>query len=45
MCGVFCGVALKDGLVRIVHTFEGRLEAFKFPPRIAKRLQDYVDYT
>lgn len=38
-------VALKNGLVRIVQTFGERLSAFRFPPRIAKILQEYVDYT
>ncbi|CAL1710388.1 unnamed protein product [Somion occarium] len=37
--------ALKNGLVRIVQTFGERLSAFRFPPRIAKILQEYVDYT
>ena len=35
--------AVKDGLVRIVQTFGERLEAFRFPPRVARRLQEYVD--
>jgi nucleoporin NDC1 len=37
--------ALKEGVMRIVRTFGDRLVAFKFPPRIARRLQEYVDYS
>ncbi|GJE99489.1 nucleoporin protein Ndc1-Nup [Phanerochaete sordida] len=35
---------LKDGIVRIVRTFGDKLSAFKFPPRIARKLQGFVDY-
>ena len=37
-------LALKEGIVRIVRTFGERLSAFKFPPRIAHKLQGFVDY-
>ncbi|KAI0367282.1 hypothetical protein BV20DRAFT_970683 [Pilatotrama ljubarskyi] len=36
--------AIKDGIVQIVRTFGDKLAAFKFPPRIAKKLQGFVDY-
>ena len=39
-----CFAALKDGIVRIVRTFGDKLSAFKFPPRIARKLQGFVDY-
>lgn len=35
---------LKDGVVRIVRTFGDKLAAFKFPPRIARQLQGFIDY-
>jgi len=35
--------ALKIGVEEIVETFGGTLSAFKFPPRIASKLQGYVD--
>ncbi|KAJ3479451.1 hypothetical protein NLI96_g9046 [Meripilus lineatus] len=38
------GDALKDGIVKIVTTFGDRLNAFKFPPRIARKLQGFIDY-
>ncbi|KAI0055711.1 hypothetical protein BV25DRAFT_1903556, partial [Artomyces pyxidatus] len=37
--------ALKEGIVRVVKTFDGKLVAFKFPPNIARKLQGFVDYT
>ncbi|TCD63234.1 hypothetical protein EIP91_005819 [Steccherinum ochraceum] len=39
------GDALKAGLVHIAQTFGHRLAAFKFPPRIANKLQGFVDYS
>ncbi|KAF7303892.1 hypothetical protein MIND_00619300 [Mycena indigotica] len=39
------GDALKDGIARIVRTFGDKLRAFKFPPRTASRLQEFVDYS
>ncbi|KAI0655040.1 nucleoporin protein Ndc1-Nup [Cubamyces menziesii] len=36
--------AVKDGIVQIVRTFGDKLSAFKFPPRIARKLQGFVDY-
>ena len=36
--------AIKDGIVQIVRTFGDKLSAFKFPPRIARKLQGFVDY-
>ncbi|KAG8221384.1 nucleoporin protein Ndc1-Nup [Butyriboletus roseoflavus] len=36
--------ALKLGVVDIARTFGEKLVAFKFPPRIAKKLQSFVDY-
>ncbi|KIJ60868.1 hypothetical protein HYDPIDRAFT_97985 [Hydnomerulius pinastri MD-312] len=36
--------ALKSGVADIVRTFGDKLVAFKFPPRIAKMLQSFVDY-
>lgn len=35
--------ALKNGVEEIFATYEGALSAFKFPPRIARKLQGYVD--
>lgn len=37
-------LAIKDGVVLIVRTFGDKLAAFRFPPRIAKKLQGFVDY-
>ncbi|EIN05466.1 hypothetical protein PUNSTDRAFT_74324 [Punctularia strigosozonata HHB-11173 SS5] len=37
--------ALKDGLLRVVRTFGEKLSAFKFPPRIARKLQGFADYS
>lgn len=37
-------VALKEGVIRIVRTFGGRLSAFKFPMGTARKLQGFVDY-
>ncbi|THH32208.1 hypothetical protein EUX98_g1993 [Antrodiella citrinella] len=39
------GTALKVGLVQIGQTFGHRLAAFKFPPRIASKLQGFVEYS
>ncbi|KAI0746295.1 nucleoporin protein Ndc1-Nup [Daedaleopsis nitida] len=36
--------AIKDGIVQIVRTFGDKLSAFKFPPRVARKLQGFVDY-
>ncbi|VDB92406.1 unnamed protein product [Peniophora sp. CBMAI 1063] len=36
--------ALKMGVVRIVKTFGGKLGAFKFPTRTARKLQGFMDY-
>ncbi|RPD56539.1 hypothetical protein L226DRAFT_455586 [Lentinus tigrinus ALCF2SS1-7] len=36
--------AIKDGIVQIVRTFGEKLSAFRLPPRIAKKLQGFVDY-
>ncbi|KAF7324567.1 hypothetical protein MKEN_00498000 [Mycena kentingensis (nom. inval.)] len=38
------GDALKDGVTRIVGTFGDKLRAFKFPPRTAATLQEFVNY-
>ncbi|KAF9788124.1 nucleoporin protein Ndc1-Nup [Thelephora terrestris] len=35
--------ALKNGVEEIVDTFGGSLSAFKFPPRVARKLQGYMD--
>jgi len=35
--------ALKNGVEEIVSTFGGFLSAFKFPPRMARKLQGYMD--
>lgn len=35
--------ALKNGVEGIVNTFGATLSAFKFPPRITRKLQGYVD--
>lgn len=37
-------VALKEGVIRIVRTFGGKLSAFKFPMGTARKLQGFVDY-
>ena len=36
--------ALKDGVALIARTFGDKLLAFKFPPRVARKLQGFVDY-
>ena len=36
-------LALRNGVEEIVGTFGETLSAFKFPPRIARKLQGYVD--
>jgi nucleoporin NDC1 len=40
---MFKSLALKNGVEGIVGTFGRTLSAFKFPPRIARKLQGYVD--
>ncbi|KAF8638636.1 hypothetical protein AX17_002061 [Amanita inopinata Kibby_2008] len=40
----FVGDGLKEGVGRIVRTFGDKLLAFKFPPRIAHKLQGFMDY-
>jgi len=35
---------LKDGIARIVRTFGKKLLAFKLPPRVAQKLQGFLDY-
>ncbi|KAG0696162.1 nucleoporin protein Ndc1-Nup [Suillus ampliporus] len=37
--------ALKTGVANISRTFGDKLVAFKFPPRTARKLQSFVDYT
>ncbi|KDR79388.1 hypothetical protein GALMADRAFT_63284 [Galerina marginata CBS 339.88] len=41
----FIGDGLKEGIGRIVRTFGDKLTAFKFPPRIAQKLQAFLDYS
>ncbi|KAF8871139.1 nucleoporin protein Ndc1-Nup [Gymnopilus junonius] len=41
----FMGDGLKEGITRIVRTFGDKLLAFKFPPRIAGKLQVFMDYS
>ncbi|KAI0300488.1 nucleoporin protein Ndc1-Nup [Multifurca ochricompacta] len=36
--------AMKEAIVRIVQTFGSRLTAFRFPPRVAQKLQGFADY-
>ena len=36
--------AIKTGVGQIARTFGDKLAAFKFPPRIAHKLQGFVDY-
>ncbi|KAI0277030.1 nucleoporin protein Ndc1-Nup [Russula aff. rugulosa BPL654] len=36
--------AMKEAVVRIVQTFGHRLTAFRFPHRVAQKLQGYADY-
>ncbi|KAJ7689308.1 hypothetical protein B0H17DRAFT_1180303 [Mycena rosella] len=38
------GDALKEGLARIARTFGDKLRAFRFAPRVAARMQEFVDY-
>ncbi|KAF9044200.1 nucleoporin protein Ndc1-Nup [Panaeolus papilionaceus] len=40
----FVADGLKEGLARITRTFGTKLLAFKFPPRIANKLQGFLDY-
>lgn len=35
---------MKEAVVRIVQTFGARLTAFRFPHRVAQKLQGYADY-
>jgi nucleoporin NDC1 len=35
---------MKEGVVKIVQTFGARLTAFRFPLRIAQKLQGFADY-
>jgi nucleoporin NDC1 len=37
-------LGLKGGIARIVRTFGDKLLAFKFPPRVAQKLQGFLDY-
>ena len=37
-------LGLKDGIARIVRTFGKKLLAFKLPPRVAQKLQGFLDY-
>lgn len=37
-------LGLKDGIARIARTFGDKLLAFKFPPRVAQKLQGFLDY-
>ncbi|KAJ7578193.1 nucleoporin protein Ndc1-Nup [Mycena floridula] len=37
-------IALKEGIADIARTFGGKLQAFKFPPRTAAKLQGFLDY-
>lgn len=39
-----CVLGLKDGIARIARTFGDKLLAFKFPPRVAQKLQGFLDY-
>ena len=41
---VLVTTAIKEGVVQIVRTFGEKLSAFRFPPRVAKKLQGFVDY-
>ncbi|KAI0037120.1 nucleoporin protein Ndc1-Nup, partial [Vararia minispora EC-137] len=36
--------ALKNSIMRIVQTFGSKMTAFKFPPRTAEKLQEFVNY-
>ncbi|KAJ2916680.1 hypothetical protein MD484_g3740, partial [Candolleomyces efflorescens] len=40
----YVGDALKDSLARIVRTFGDRLTAFRFPPRVAGKVQGFMDF-
>ncbi|KAK0438795.1 nucleoporin protein Ndc1-Nup [Armillaria borealis] len=40
----YLGDGFKNGIARIVRTFGGKLNAFKFPPLTARKLQGFVDY-
>ena len=42
--GAHAHTAIKEGIVQIVRTFGEKLAAFKFPPRVAGKLQGFVDY-
>ncbi|KIY65317.1 hypothetical protein CYLTODRAFT_400625 [Cylindrobasidium torrendii FP15055 ss-10] len=34
----------REGIARVVKTFGTKLSAFKFPPRVARKLQGFLDY-
>ncbi|KAG6860815.1 hypothetical protein C0995_007316 [Termitomyces sp. Mi166 len=40
----YLGEYLRAGIARIVRTFGDKLLAFKFPPRIAEKLQPFMEY-
>ncbi|KAJ2934242.1 hypothetical protein H1R20_g2841, partial [Candolleomyces eurysporus] len=40
----YVGDALKDSLARIVRTFGDKLTAFRFPPRVAGKVQGFMDF-
>ncbi len=40
----FSSSALKDSPARIVRTFGDRLTAFRFPPRVAGKVQGFMDF-
>lgn len=40
-----CHTGLKEGIARIVRTFGDKLLAFKFPPKVANKLQAFLDHT
>ncbi|KAF8178903.1 nucleoporin protein Ndc1-Nup [Pholiota molesta] len=42
---IHVGDGLKEGIQLIVNTFGDKLSAFKFPPRIANKLQLFLDYS
>lgn len=38
-------IALKEGVAKIARTFGDKLGGFRFPSRIARTLQLFVDYS
>ncbi|KAF9556859.1 hypothetical protein CPC08DRAFT_72619 [Agrocybe pediades] len=42
---LFVNDGLKEGIARIVRTFGDKLQAFKFPPKVAGKLQGFLDHT